>query len=99
MPLSSDLVILYSPKSFHLEPDTCVEYHHGCLCNMTTPVVAITVCNLPCRFNDVFARTEQGLPRNWSPSANIPHIAQQARQSAARLLAMLAVIRLHATKV
>ena len=52
-----------------------------------------------CRFNDVFARDEQGLPRNWSPSANIPLIAQQARQSAARLLAMLAVIRLHATKV
>lgn len=52
-----------------------------------------------CRFNDVFARDEQGLPRNWSPSANIPNIAQQARQSAARLLAMLAVIRLHATKV
>ncbi|KAL3156977.1 hypothetical protein ABBQ38_001233 [Trebouxia sp. C0009 RCD-2024] len=50
------------------------------------------------RFNEVFARNEQGLPRNWSPSANIPLVAQQARQSAARLLAMLAVIRLHATK-
>lgn len=51
------------------------------------------------RFNDVFTRDEQGLPRNWSPSANIPTIAQQARQSAARLLALLAVIRLHTVKV
>ncbi|DBA68461.1 hypothetical protein WJX79_008695 [Trebouxia sp. C0005] len=50
------------------------------------------------RFNDVFARDEQHMPRNWSPSANIPAIAQQARQSAARLLALLAVIRLHAVK-
>lgn len=50
------------------------------------------------RFNDVFTRDEQGLPRNWSPSANIPTIAQQARQSAARLLALLAVIRLHTVK-
>ena len=52
-----------------------------------------------CRFNDVFTRDEQGLPRNWSPSANIPAIAQQARQSAAKLLALLAVIRLHSAKV
>lgn len=52
-----------------------------------------------CRFNDVFARDEQHMPRNWSPSANIPAIAQQARQSAARLLALLAVIRLHSVKV
>jgi len=47
----------------------------------------------------VFARDEQHMPRNWSPSANIPAIAQQARQSAARLLALLAVIRLHSVKV
>ena len=52
-----------------------------------------------CRFNDVFTRDEQGLPRNWSPSANIPLIAQQARQAAAKLLALLAVIRLHTVKV
>ena len=52
-----------------------------------------------CRFNDVFTRDEQGLPCNWSPSANIPAIAQQARQSAAKLLALLAVIRLHSVKV
>lgn len=47
----------------------------------------------------MFTRDEAGLPRNWSPSANIPAVAQQARQSAARLLALLAVIRLHTVKV
>lgn len=78
-------------------------HHHGCPRKYKkTPVWPqqyVTWTELLCRFNDVFARNEQGLPRNWSPSANIPHIAQQARQSAARLLAMLAVIRLHAIKV
>lgn len=52
-----------------------------------------------CRFNDVFTKDEQGLPRNWTPKANIPAVALQARQSAAKLLAMLAVLRLHAAKV
>ena len=51
------------------------------------------------RFNEVFTRDDQVLPRNWTPKANIPAVAQQARQSAAKILALLAVIRLHAAKV
>ena len=46
------------------------------------------------RFTEVFSRDEAGLPRAWGPSANVPAAAREARLAAARVLALLAVLRL-----
>ena len=42
----------------------------------------------------MFSRDEAGLPRAWGPAANVPAAARDARLAAARVLALLAVLRL-----
>ncbi|GAB4820674.1 hypothetical protein N2152v2_007720 [Parachlorella kessleri] len=46
------------------------------------------------RFNEVFQRDEQGMPRTWAPSVDIPAVALEARRAAALLLSQLAAARL-----
>jgi len=48
----------------------------------------------PCRFNEVFQRDEQGMPRTWAPSVDIHAGALEARRAAALLLSQLAAVRL-----
>ena len=45
------------------------------------------------RFTEVFTKDDNDMPRSWSPKVNIPAIAQDAKQAAAKVLALLAVIR------
>lgn len=45
-------------------------------------------------FSEVFSRDEGGLPRSWGPRADVPGAAAEARAASARLLALLAVMRL-----
>lgn len=52
----------------------------------------------PPRFNEVFQRDEQGMPRSWAPSVDIPAVALEARRAAARLLAQLAAVQLGGQK-
>ena len=54
---------------------------------------------LPPRFTEVFNRDEHDMPRTWGTRANIPAAAQQARQAALQVLALLAVTRLAPGKV
>lgn len=45
-------------------------------------------------FGEVFSRDEAGMPRSWGPRADVPGAAAEARTAAARLLALLAIVRL-----
>ncbi|KAF8071092.1 RHD3 [Scenedesmus sp. PABB004] len=44
-------------------------------------------------FNHAFSLDEHGTPRTWRPKDNIPALARAARREAARVLALLAVVR------
>ena len=46
------------------------------------------------RFAEVFQRDEQGMPRSWAPSVDVPAVAREARRAAALLLSQLAAVRL-----
>ena len=49
------------------------------------------------RFQDVFQKDEQGMPRTWSPAVDIPGVAAEAKRAAAMLLSQLCIVRITAS--
>lgn len=45
------------------------------------------------RFNELFSRNDEGLPRSWNPRVNVSAVAAESRRGAAQVLALLAIIR------
>lgn len=45
------------------------------------------------RFNHVFTRDDNGMPRSWTPRLDVGAIAVDARRGAAAILALLACLR------
>ena len=69
------------------------------LCPQPLPASQLRLARLPLRFTEVFNKDEHDMPRTWGTRANIPAAAQQARQAALQVLALLAVTRLAPGKV
>jgi hypothetical protein len=45
------------------------------------------------RFNEIFQRDEQGMPRTWQPSVDVTAVTATGRKAAAQLLAQLSFVR------
>ena len=73
--------------------------HATMLCPQPVPASQLMLACLPLRFTEVFNKDEHDMPRTWGTRANIPAAAQQARQAALLVLALLAVTRLTPGKV